>query len=481
MVETATYSKNKIQLADYDYQKDLRNRALMAQFSEKDVALIDEMICSPARVSLVDLSRQADQSVEETLATLSKLAPTGLFTCDGEYVTTDKETRKYFEIELLKFEKTFTPTLDFLRLQLKKVPLDALMNWYPIPRMSNSIFESLVDRYFRKPSGFQRYLQHLDLEDPTFNAVKDDLLLSPEKKLYADAIKKKYDLTAAEFQKMALLFEFNFVSFLCYEKKGEKWVEVLTFFQEWKDYLAFMQDSLTKKISSPEAIVPTRPGEFSFIEDLSTLLSLAGKTAIYVEIDAKERWVFERQTLAACSSHFKGFDLDSKEGQETFFDYLCRLIKKLLLVKLATIDERKLTPASHAPEWLDLATDQRALHLYKLTTTHYSFAEFPSDICNDRTLREVEKSVRRIKTSGWVFFDDFMAGVIVPIGKDNVMELKQVGRSWKYKRPIYSVEERALIKKVIYDWLFEAGVIQTGTLDGKECLRVTSFGQAAFG
>lgn len=481
MVETAIYSKNKIQLADYDYQKDLRNRELMAQFSEKDVALIDEMICSPARVSLINLSRQANQSVEETLSTLDKLAPTGLFTCDGEYVTTDKETRKYFEVELLKFEESFAPTLDFLRLQLKKVPLDALMSWYPIPRTSNNIFESLIEKYFKKPLVFQRYLKDLDLEDATFNAVKEDLLHSCEKKLYADEIKKKYGLTAAEFQKMALLFEFNFVSFLCYEKKDEQWTEVLTLFQEWKDYLAFMHNSSTKKVLAPHTVVSTRPEEFSFVEDISTLLHLARNIDVYVEIDAKERWIFERQTLAACSSHFKGFDLESKEGQEIFFDYLCRLIKKLLLIKLATIDERKLTPASHTPEWLDLAIDQRALHLYKLTTTHYSFSEFPSEICNDRTLREVEKSVRRIKTSGWVFFEDFMAGVIVPIGKDNAMELKQVGRSWKYKRPIYSEEERALIKKVIYDWLFEAGVIQTGTLEGKECLRMTSFGQAAFG
>ncbi|MEM7175249.1 MAG: hypothetical protein AAF443_04920 [Chlamydiota bacterium] len=481
MVETTVYRKNKINLKDYDYQRDIQNRTLMAQFTEADVELLEEIICSPTKILLTTLSSQIDKTVPEVLTALERLAPTALFKQDGDVLLIDKEVRKYFETELVRFEDNFTPGMDFLHSLLKKVSLDVLLSWYPIPRTSNSIFQSLIDKYFRKPQTFQRHLTELDLEDPVLNGIKTDLSLAPDHKLYAANIKEKYQLTDTAFEEAVLHLEFNFICCLCYEKKGAVWVETVTFFQEWKDYLSFMRESRPKEIEQLDQIQSIRTEDFAFTRDLSTLLALALKKKIYIELDHKERWVFERQTLSLVSECYHGFNLATEEAQEWFLDYFCRMVQKILLVKLATVSERQLIPADHAEEWLAFSIDKLALNLYKLTLKHYPFSEFPSEICSERIIHEVEKSIARIIDSSWVFFEDFMKGAIVPIGEENKMQLKQTGRHWKYVRPSYSAAEQALIKKVIYDWFFEAGIVKTGVYQGKECLSITSFGKTVFG
>ena len=61
------------------------------------------------------------------------------------------------------------------------------------------------------------------------------------------------------------------------------------------------------------------------------------------------------------------------------------------------------------------------------------------------------------------------------------MSLKKTGRYWKYSLPDYSEDELKLIRQVIHQWLFEGGIIATGTYNGKDCLRITPLGQSMFG
>ena len=61
------------------------------------------------------------------------------------------------------------------------------------------------------------------------------------------------------------------------------------------------------------------------------------------------------------------------------------------------------------------------------------------------------------------------------------MSLKKTGRYWKYSLPDYSPHEIALIRLVIFQWLFEMGAIVTGSFQGLDCLRITPLGQSLFG
>ncbi|HNA62356.1 MAG TPA: hypothetical protein PKW79_04705, partial [Rhabdochlamydiaceae bacterium] len=118
-----------------------------------------------------------------------------------------------------------------------------------------------------------------------------------------------------------------------------------------------------------------------------------------------------------------------------------------------------------------------ALYLYRHTANR--IRSMPD--ATEKLIREAEKSITRVIHSEWVFFDDFIEGVIVPLGDHLPVSLKKSGKYWKYVRPEYSSDERQLIHAVVFEWLFEAGITAIGTYQGKECFMVTLFGQSLFG
>jgi hypothetical protein len=58
--------------------------------------------------------------------------------------------------------------------------------------------------------------------------------------------------------------------------------------------------------------------------------------------------------------------------------------------------------------------------------------------------------------------------------------LKKTGKHWRYTLPVYSEDEKNLIKATIFEWLFETGVVATGTCLGRDCFCVTPFGRFFF-
>ena len=52
MVETNIFRKNKINLEDYDYQKDIQNRVLMSHFSTEDLEVLEEIVYSSQKIPI---------------------------------------------------------------------------------------------------------------------------------------------------------------------------------------------------------------------------------------------------------------------------------------------------------------------------------------------------------------------------------------------------------------------------------------------
>ncbi|QVL56964.1 MAG: hypothetical protein KFB93_06155 [Simkaniaceae bacterium] len=481
MVETNIFRKNKINLEDYDYQKDIQNRVLMSQFSPEDLEVLEEIIYSSQKIPISRLVDQLDKNLDKVQQILEKLSKTDLFKIQEDTVIVDKEMRKYFETQIQKFDEDFTPGMEFLQALLKKVPIHVLPNWYPIPRTSNNIFNSLIEKYLETPQTFQRYLTELNLGDPILNGIVTDLFEAPEHKMYSSDIREKYKLSEEFFEEHLLYLEFNLICCLVYEKKDGEWIEVVTLFKEWKDYLSFLKESQPKEISKKGDVKRTRPHDFSFAEDMSTLLALSMTKPLYMRLNQNEEWGFEKASANAVAKQCKGFDLKSEEGQAHFHSYMSKVIQKLTFLKLARVEGNQLIAAEEAEEWLALPIEKRALNTYKVTLTNYPFSEFPVEICSERNIHEIEKSICRIIGSGWVLFDEFLNGVIAPISENSKMSLKKTGRYWKYSLPDYSEAEMTLIRLIIFNWLFEGGIIATGSYQGKECLRITPLGQSMFG
>ncbi|MCP5505949.1 MAG: hypothetical protein H7A38_03590 [Chlamydiales bacterium] len=481
MVETNVFRKNKINLEDYDYQQDIQNRVLLSHFSTEDLEVLEEIVYGSQKIPLSRLIDQLDKNLDQLSQILDKLSATQLFKIEEDTVVVDKEMRKYFETQIQKFEEDFTPGMEFLQALLKKVPIHVLPNWYPIPRTSNNIFNSLIEKYLQTPQTFQRYLQELNLGDPVLNGIVSDLFGAPEHKMYSAEIRKKYALSEEVFEEHLLYLEFNLVCCLVYEKKEGEWVEVVTLFKEWKDYLNFLKESQPKEIANHESVTRTRPHDFSFAEDLSTLLAFSMTKPLFVRLNEEEKWEFEKASANQVAKQCKGFDLKTEEGQAHFSTYMERAIAKLLFLRLATVEGNQLVPLEEAEEWLALPIEKRALNTYKVTLTTYPFSEFPKEICTERNIHEIEKSISRIIGCGWVLFDDFLKGIIAPISENSKMSLTKQGRYWKYSLPDYSEEELALIRLIIFNWLFEGGIVATGSYQGKEAIRITPLGQSMFG
>ncbi len=172
--------------------------------------------------------------------------------------------------------------------------------------------------------------------------------------------------------------------------------------------------------------------------------------------------------------------LETSEDLKAAKDYCAHLVKKICLIKLADLMDGRLYALDTANDWLDMALENKILFLYRHPLNRILNQYLPSDLCIDRTVREAEKSVKRILHGNWVFFDDFIEGVMVPLNDDSVVMLKKTGKQWQYTLPTYSDSEKNLIKATIFDWLFECGIVTIGTQGGRDCFAATAFGRFFF-
>ena len=118
--------------------------------------------------------------------------------------------------------------------------------------------------------------------------------------------------------------------------------------------------------------------------------------------------------------------------------------------------------------------------MYKHTIVYYPYSEFTSKLSTERNIHEIENSLSRIIGLGWVYYDHFLSGMIVPISESSKVTLKKKGRAWHYSLPEYTQDEKKLIKLITQDWLFEAGVIALGTHQDRVCIQVTPLGKQMF-
>jgi hypothetical protein len=160
--------------------------------------------------------------------------------------------------------------------------------------------------------------------------------------------------------------------------------------------------------------------------------------------------------------------------------YLTHLIEKLCLIRLAGKSNGHLYALDTAHDWFDLSLENRALYLYRHPLNRILNPSLPGELELERNIREAEKSIKRVLHGKWVFFDDFIKGVIVSFTEDSAIMLKKVGKHWKYALPCYREAEIALIKATVFEWLFEAGIVAIGLAENRECFCVTSFGRFFF-
>lgn len=478
MLELTAIRKNKVVLSDYNCQKDIDNRMLMADCSTFDLEVLEEILFSPLKTSFKKLLRSVGCEEEKLLQVLKKLAQHGLLSFQEDFIVIDKEMRKYFEFQIIRFDPDFKPDMEFLSGLLRKVPIHHLPAWYSIPRTSNNIFESIVEKYLLTPQIYQRYLLDLNFGDPVIHGIISDLFAAQDFKLYSSDVIGKYNLTRRNFEEIMLLLEFNFIGCVSYKKEDDHWIEIITPYYEWHQYLRFLKETNAPRCGQDSEIERSRKSDFAFVEDMSAVLSLSLKKPISLS-SWEPGQPLPRKIVLDLAPHCS-LSTDSQKALDFAATYLAAVIQKLLLIELSCLNGQKLAPLDPAHSWLKMTEESKALHLYRHNKNRIlNFALFPQ-IATERNIRESEKSLKRVLHGEWVFFDDFFKGISIALSENSVIALKKTGKHWKYSLPVYSVGEKNLVKATIFEWLFETGMVITGTCRGQDCFAVTPFGRFYF-
>lgn len=476
MLELTTNRKNKINLGDYPYKEDIENRILLSDFTNQDIEVSKEILYSPLRFSFKKFCRSQGWDEAQTSLVLQKISNGGLLQIQGDIITVDKEKRKYFEFQLSRFDEDFLPNMEFLQGMLKQVPIQVLPSWYSIPRTSNNIFESIIEKYLLTPQIYQRHLTDLSFSDSVIHSIVQDVFTSPSLRVSSSDLIAKYNLKREHFEEIMLQLEFNFVCFVTYTREDEHWHEWVAPLQEWREHLDFIRKTEAPAVSN--SIDRYRANDFGFVEDVGTLLQLIKKKPLSLE-----SWNSADSLPQSLVNRLAGnLSLSMNTEDEKIFaeKYLQQLLEKSLLLKLVHIDNGRLCCLDAAYDWINLNLENRALFLYRHPLNRLLNKTLSPSISSERNLRESEKSIKRVLHGEWVRFDDFITGAIVAFNDDSVVTLKKTGKHWKYALPQYTDEEKMLIKAAIFEFLFECGMVATGKSNGQDCFAVTPFGQFFF-
>ncbi len=246
--------KNKINLNDYSYKKDITNRLILADFTPTEVEVLQELLFHPSKCLISELADTVSCSQKELDKALETFSKIGLTAKQQEHLFIDKELRKYFEFHITKFQDSFEPSFEFLIGLLAKVPISVLPLWYSIPRSSDNIFSSIVEKYLHTPKIYESYLKELSFDEPILHQIVEDVFSSASLKVETETLRRRYSLSREKMQEYLLLLEFHLVLASSFYKGKE----VVSPFFEWAEVLRFHKHNALEPLK-PDAVAIAKP------------------------------------------------------------------------------------------------------------------------------------------------------------------------------------------------------------------------------
>ena len=428
-----THRIPKVELENFNYKKDIANRSLLSSLNAFELEILKEIIYSSLKFPLKELlsSLHIDEPVISPF--LSRLTALGLLKIDSGVVFVDKDLRRFFEFQLSKFEGDFEPNTDYLQTLLQQVPIHVLPTWYAMPKNTDDIFASIIEKHLFTPKIYQKYLHEIAFEHPRQQEIMLAVLESKEHSLPASYLKKKFKLSDSEFLECLLYLEYSFVCFSIFAETENGFEERIVPLHEWKTWLEFHIKTQCKPLNS-SSIQRNHPSDFGFVEEMSTIIAGSKNT------------------------HF---------------------LANSLMNRLSTLSyTEKGTATAAGKEWVTKPLQEKSmiLYLHEMNRLRRGDGKF-----TDKDVREIEKSLKRVLKTGWVFLDDFLKGFYATVGSASPVTLKKQGKHWNFALPKYNESEQEFITNTVMTFFFEAGITATGMFEGKPCFTLTPFGQVTLG
>lgn len=461
--------KCRVELEDYDYQKDITNRLLLRNLSAFQLEVLQELTCNSLKLPLSELCDIFSLEKEELLSTLNVLSPTGLFSVQNDKVLVDKERRKYYEKQLEKFEPGFAPGIEYVRSMLTSLPIHILPNWYSIPKSTDDIIQSIIDKHLRTPKIYQRYLEEIAFDSPVHKGIVQDMHQSPNLQVNAKELMERYNLDRLQFEEIMLQLEFYCACFLTYDFQDGECIEYVTCLAEYRDYLNSLKANIPLSFDPVELIVKRSQREFGFIEDLNSLLTLAENGPIRLEKEPSGEYKIAADTVE---------DLFTHSLQTSYSSIHCKeLLETIRLLGLGEITKGNFTITEQGRNWKVLSLQQQATNLYLFVLNHYRLESVKAKGYSDKDIREIEKQLRRFLYLGWLPLNELVDALFAPVGAHEEIHLKKVGKKWMYTVPTYLEKDREFVCKVLTHYFYQSGFCQIGHLEGKQYITITAFGR----
>ncbi|OGN64880.1 MAG: hypothetical protein A2888_03445 [Chlamydiae bacterium RIFCSPLOWO2_01_FULL_28_7] len=272
-------------------------------------------------------------------------------------------------------------------------------------------------------------------------------------------IKDKFSFTDEELTEALIFLELNFICFVTYVEIDCEYIETATLFTEYKTFLNHLKTFKTIEIKDLDNLIKKRDSDFGFVQDMHFVLESLQKPSEIKSIKDKLK------------KHISKIDPKIHIANS----YLDSVIDKLIKIKYVSFKDNILSKNDSSNEWLLMDNEKKVLHLYYHPLNTFQYENF-----NEISLKEAEKSISKVINCGYVYFDDFIINSFANVSEERSIELKPFGKSYKYVFPTYNIEETKFIKSVIFDRLFEAGIVSIGSIKAKDCFRVTKLGKLLF-
>ncbi len=465
--------KNHINLSDYDYEADIVNRCLLREINSTELAVLEEILYSSIKISIKELSSNLDISIDLLSNILEKFLPTSLFTLNDYILHINKDKRKYFETQLSKFKDDFIPGMDFLQSLLKHVNIQHLPFWYQIPRSSNNIFNSLIEKYLQTPQIYQRYFIEFTSENDIITEIVKEIYKTNELCISAKEIQDKFSLSKESFEEIAIYLEYSLIAVVYYKYIDGSFEEMISPFQEWRDYLMLISETIaTPSIQQQNEVVAYSSKEYAFIDGMTCILNLCEQENISVTFDLhSDGWIADEQSLNIITKSIQ----TSKDSVV----YINKMINKLITIGIVVIEEASLKATQISIEWLNKSIENRA-HIIFRHQHNFLSIEKHYPLSTKRTVMEIEKSMHSVVGLEWVYFDDFIKNSSIILNDSDKISLRRCGKLFAYMAPQHDDLQKQFIKYTVLEWFFESGIVQIGTHNDKQCFKLTSLGSNLF-
>lgn len=459
-LEPNTTKKIKIILDDYPYANDIALRIKMSEVSNNDICVLEQILYSSIKTSLERLVEDTELDLEIVENSLKIWFETGLVKQEGSAIVVDKELRKYFELEIQRFEEDFTPDIDFFAQLLKKPPIHALPSWYALPRTSTNIFESIIEKYLHSPQIYQRFLLELQGQDPSLKQAIDLLFTSDDLKVSLELLQSKLALSQESLYEMLLVLEYNMIACVSFERNDSTYTPYVTLYSEYKSYLEHLRKTECPTLDEKQVQRLTL-SPFAYVEGLVTLLKVFKNKSFNFPLDHEGELLLKDALVEAELAY-----LDLEE-----------LVQKLIAVQLIEVKTKQVLLNETSYSFMNMKQESSALVLYRHP---YNKPQADLEIPVDKAIRECEKAATRLIGRGWVLLEDFEKGLLVPFSEEQQISLKKVGRRFSYQLPNYQEKDLEFIRFVFTDWFEKVGVIETGFFASKPCIRLSPLGTEIF-